>query len=124
MTNVGTSGGALAWEVVAPAAELGERPVWEPGTGCVIWVDIDAGQLHRFSPQDGDSVITTVGVSLGAAAPRAAGGYVLATKAGFLLTDADGAISGPSLRPAGMPDNVQFNDGAVDPAGRFWAGTQ
>jgi sugar lactone lactonase YvrE len=135
MTNPGLSGGGtvsggpapaagLAWEVVAPAAELGERPVWEASTGCVIWVDIDAGQLHRYSPADGDAVITTVGASLGAAAPRAGGGYVLATKAGFLLTNAAGEITGSPLRPGGMPDNVQFNDGAVDPAGRFWAGTQ
>jgi sugar lactone lactonase YvrE len=27
------------------------------------------------------------------------------------------------LRPVGMPPNVRFNDGACDPAGRFWAGT-
>jgi sugar lactone lactonase YvrE len=115
---------ALNWEVTAaPAVELGERPVWDANTGCMIWVDIAAGQLHRLSAQTGDSVIATAGVPVGAAAPRAGGGYVLATADGFRLTDASGGWAGPAARPAGMPASVQFNDGACDPAGRFWAGT-
>jgi sugar lactone lactonase YvrE len=115
----------LVWEVTAaPAVELGERPVWDARTGCVIWVDIAAGQLHRLSAQTGDSVIVSAGVPVGAAAPRAGGGYVLAAADGFLLTDAAGALAGPPLRPEGMPSGVQFNDGACDPAGRFWAGTR
>lgn len=118
------TGDRLSWEVTAaPAVELGERPVWDASTGCLIWVDIAAGQLHRLSARDGDSVITTAGVPLGAAAPRAGGGYVLATADGFRLTDASGALTGPPVRPDGMPSGVQFNDGACDPAGRFWAGT-
>jgi sugar lactone lactonase YvrE len=27
------------------------------------------------------------------------------------------------VRPASLPERVRFNDGACDPAGRFWAGT-
>ncbi len=118
------TGAGLTWTVTAaPAVELGERPVWDASTGCVIWVDIAAGQLHRLSERDGDSVIATAGVPVGAAAPRAGGGYVLAAADGFRLTDAAGALSAPVIRPAGMPPGVQFNDGACDPAGRFWAGT-
>lgn len=140
-------GSALSWEVAAPAgAELGERPVWNPNTGSLIWVDINAGELHQFSarPPDatagaaaagqagttgsaasgtGDTVIAAPGVPVGAAAPRAGGGYVLAAGDGFRLTGADGAADGPPLRPPGMPEYVRFNDGACDPAGRFWAGT-
>jgi sugar lactone lactonase YvrE len=136
---------ALSWEVVAAAgAELGERPVWDPSTGCLIWVDINAGELHQLGavrvgevPVDavrvdvgpgaagvGDSVIARAGVPVGAAAPRAGGGYVLAAADGFRLIGADGAAFGPPVRPRGMPDNVRFNDGACDPAGRFWAGTK
>ena len=119
------TGARLSWEVTAaPAVELAERPVWDARTGCVIWVDIAAGQLHRLSPQGGDSVIATAGVPVGAAVPRARGGYLLATADGFRLTDAAGAMAGPPVRPPGMPAGVQFNDGACDPAGRFWAGTR
>ena len=114
---------ALHWEVTAaPPAELGERPVWDASSGCLIWVDINAGQLHRLVPGGADEVIVSAGVPVGAAAPRTGGGYVLAAADGFRLIGADGA-AGPTVRPAGMPPNVRFNDGACDPAGRFWAGT-
>jgi sugar lactone lactonase YvrE len=114
----------LTWEVTAaPGVELAERPVWDALTGSLIWVDIPAGQLHRLSATAGDSVIATAGVAVGAAAPRAGGGYVLAAADGFRLVGADGSADGLAVRPAGMPDGVRFNDGACDPAGRFWAGT-
>jgi sugar lactone lactonase YvrE len=119
----------LTWEVAgAPGVELGERPVWDRSTGCLIWVDITTGQLHRlsvdqFGAEAGDSVIAAAGVPVGAAAPRADGGYVLAAADGFRLIGADGAAVGPPVGPPGMPQNVRFNDGACDPAGRFWAGT-
>ena len=120
----------LTWEVVAETgAQLGERPVWDPNASAVIWVDITTGNLHRFTPgsagREGvNRVLGSPGVPVGAAAPRAGGGYVLAAADGFRLTDPDGALAGPPLRPPGMPDNVRFNDGACDPAGRFWAGTE
>lgn len=120
----------LAWEVVAETgAQLGERPVWEPNTSSVVWVDISTGNLHRFTPgsaggQGANLILCTPGVPVGAAAPRAGGGYVLAAADGFRLTEADGTPAGPPLRPPGMPANVRFNDGACDPAGRFWAGTE
>jgi sugar lactone lactonase YvrE len=128
------TGEALTWEVaVAAGAELGERPVWNPNTNCLIWVDINAGELHQLDPSQvsatagsagaGDSVIMAAGVPVGAAAPRAGGGYVLAAADGFRLTGADGAAASPPLRPHGMPQSARFNDGMCDPAGRFWAGT-
>jgi sugar lactone lactonase YvrE len=118
------SGSGLTWDVAAASgAELGERPVWDPNTNCLIWVDINAGQLHRLSAERGDSLIASAGVPVGAAAPRAGGGYVLAAADGFRLIGADGAADGPPVRPSGMPEQARFNDGACDPAGRFWAGT-
>ena len=107
---------ALHWEVTAaPPAELGERPVWDASSGCLIWVDINAGQLHRLVPGGADEVIVSAGVPVGAAAPRTGGGYVLAAADGFRRIGPDGAC-GPAVRPAGMPANVRFNDGACDPA--------
>ncbi len=119
----------LSWAATAaPVAELGERPVWDTRTGCLIWVDITAGQLHQLcagpsGTAAADRVIATAGVPVGAAAPRAGGGYVIAAADGFRLIGPDGAAEGPPVRPAGLPPHVRFNDGACDPAGRFWAGT-
>jgi sugar lactone lactonase YvrE len=115
----------LDWEVAVPAgAELGERPFWDSGQACLMWVDINAGRLHRYRPGAGDEIaLDLAGVALGAAAPRRGGGYVLATSAGFRLTSPAGELEEGALRPPGMPADAKFNDGACDPAGRFWAGT-
>jgi sugar lactone lactonase YvrE len=48
---------------------------------------------------------------------------VLAAADGFRLTGPEGLSETGPLRPPGMGDDVRFNDGACDPAGRFWAGT-
>jgi sugar lactone lactonase YvrE len=115
---------APRWEVAVPArAELGERPVWDAAQHSMIWVDISAGRLHRFSATRADEVIVDLGIPLGAAAPRQGGGYVLAAADGFRLTDSAGAADGGPVRPDGMGEDLRFNDGACDPAGRFWAGT-
>jgi L-arabinonolactonase len=55
---------------------------------------------------------------------RARGGLVAGTRTGFAFLDtASGAVA-PIIDPeAGMPGN-RFNDGKVDRAGRFWAGTK
>jgi sugar lactone lactonase YvrE len=59
---------------------------------------------------------------LGAAAPAAGGGYVLAAGPGFLHLDDAGVIRELAQPEAGRTD-VRMNDGACDPQGRFWAGT-
>jgi sugar lactone lactonase YvrE len=114
------------WEVaVAAGAELGERPFWDQAQACLLWVDINAGRLHRHRPGQGNELVLELGrpAALGAAAGRRGGGYVLATSAGFQLTAPGGRIEHGAVRPSGMPADARFNDAACDPAGRFWAGT-
>src|SRR5262249_61157395 len=42
------------WEVViAAGAELGERPVWDPGRSWPTWVGINARRPHRDTPGRG-----------------------------------------------------------------------
>jgi sugar lactone lactonase YvrE len=115
----------LSWEVVvASGAELGERPFWDADQGCLMWVDINAGHLHRHRPGAGDEIVLeTSGAALGAAAGRRGGGHVLATSDGFRLAGPGGQLEEGALRPPRMPADARFNDGACDPAGRFWAGT-
>lgn len=120
----------MGWEVAAPArAELAEHPVWDAAREVLIWVDINAGRVHQFREDAGDGgggrdeILTDIGVAVGTAIPRRAGGYVLAAADGFRLIDAGGSPAAGPLRPAGMPEDVRFNDGACDQAGRLWAGT-
>lgn len=119
----------LQWEVaVAAGAELGERPVWDHAASCLLWVDIHAGRLHRYRPGEGSQLVlelVTDGTvtDVGAAAPRRGGGYVLAAADGFRLVGPEGEAQAGPLCPPGKADDIRFNDGHCDPAGRFWAGT-
>lgn len=110
------------WEIaLAAGAELAERPVWDCSDGSLLWVDIHAGAVHRLV--DGVDTAFRAGCPVGAAARRRGGGYVLATAHGFLLTGPDGVADSDPIRPPEQVEGQRFNDGAVDPAGRFWAGT-
>src|SRR5216683_1416968 len=113
----------LGWDVAVPAgAELGERPFWDSGQACLMWVDITAGRLHRYRPGAGDEIVLDLaGVALGAAAPRRGGGYVLATAAGFRLTGPlgwGGGVGASRARGGGVgASRVQLEQGALRPPG-------
>jgi sugar lactone lactonase YvrE len=103
-------------------ALLGEGPVWDPREELLLWVDIDAGQVHRLRP-GGAHEHFDVGQKVGAVVVRQSGGFALAVKNGFAFLDQWGG----ALRIVGSPEQDKpqnrMNDGKVDSAGRFWAGT-
>lgn len=114
----------LNWKVAIEAhAELGERPVWDEVSNTLVWVDINAGTIHRYAAKSGDEVLVNLGVSVGAVGLVHRGGYVAATALGFMFIDVSGHTVSDPIRPDGMTDDVRFNDGACDPYGRFYAGT-
>jgi sugar lactone lactonase YvrE len=108
------------------AAEHCEGPVWDDVRSELLWVDIGDGVLHRGRPGAGGTIehlgALTIDGPLGAVAPAAGGGWVVAAGPGFGLLREDGALEWLARPDAGRPE-VRMNDGAVDPAGRFWAGT-
>jgi len=105
---------------------LSEGPRWDEERQELLWVDILGRGFHRATLTDDqrpDRVRTmALDRHVGAAAPVAGGGYVLAAGQGFLFVDDDGSICQLAQPEAGNPD-VRMNDGACDPEGRFWAGT-
>lgn len=105
---------------------LSEGPRWDEENQELLWVDILGCRFHRATvTADGrpDRVRTiTVDRHVGAVAPVAGGGYLLAAGPGFVFVDAGGAIRELAQPEAGHPE-VRMNDGACDPQGRFWAGT-
>ena len=113
------------------AAEHGEGPRWDADRGELLWVDISAGLLRRATV-DPAGALTEVathrgGDTVGAVAPAAAGGWLLAAGGGFTHLAPDGtarvllelAGEGGSEESGG----TRMNDAACDPAGRFLAGT-
>jgi sugar lactone lactonase YvrE len=109
--------------VLDARAELGEGPVWESRSARLIWVDILRGRVHRFDPATGGDEMRDVGEPVGAAVPAADGSLILATMSGFARLDFDTGRVTPIAPVEADRSETRMNDGACDPAGRFWAGT-
>jgi sugar lactone lactonase YvrE len=104
-------------------AELGEGPIWDPDAACLYFVDIEQGLVHRYDPDTQTSRSQPVGSMVGAVALTGSDDLVLAVRGGFARLD---PVSGRTCPIAGVEvdgSDLRMNDGKVDPAGRFWAGT-
>jgi sugar lactone lactonase YvrE len=104
--------------------ELGEGPRWDGRSGHLYFVDIRRGNFIRRQLATGKMEQSYIGMPLGAIGFCRSEKLVMATKAGFGLWDLKTRTIEmvPGLRIDRM--DTRFNDGVVDSAGRFWAGTQ
>jgi sugar lactone lactonase YvrE len=102
---------------------LGEGPLWNPAQACLYWVDIEAGHLYQSQPGLQGYSKTHFDTPLGAFCFTAQGGFILATGDGFLAWEGDQAQPSLMWNPLPGRAGVRLNDGKVDPAGRFWAGS-
>ena len=104
-----------------------ESPRWDGRDGGLAWIDMATGRFHRGRIeggrlQQGGSVL--VGSKIGAPAPliEAGAGWIVATERGVVhVADAGGITS--VVADLAAPDDY-MNDGACDPSGRFWVGSQ
>ena len=104
-------------------AEVGEGPAWDAAGRRLLWVDITGSKVHIYNPLSGVDRSIDVGQHVGAAAPRAAGGLMLALRGSFGVLDLESeAVSIVADTEAANPAN-RMNDGKCDRAGRFWAGS-
>jgi sugar lactone lactonase YvrE len=103
-------------------AYLGEGPVWDPRSGRVLWVDIADGLVLSTDPADGSTSERRLPKSVSVVLPRARGGYVAALEDGFYVLPDEGEPERIARVEADDP-RTRFNDGEIDPQGRFWAGT-
>lgn len=102
---------------------VGEGPLWHPGERRLYWVDIDGFAVHRIDPASGEHHEWRMESEPSALAMHAGGGLVVAQRKGFYHLDTDsGGVT--LIAPAPYDTSrFRFNDGRVDPAGRFWVGT-
>lgn len=98
---------------------LGEGPCWDARAGRLYWFDIKRLKLHGFEPESGRTQEWPLPVQSSAAAPREAGGLVLATNQGLALFDPDRG-SFHLHHPLQAPEGFRVNDGKIDVAGRLW----
>lgn len=104
-------------------SELGECPVWSVREQALYWADILGCKLHRLDPKKHSISTISLPEELGCFGLRKKGGFIVALRSGVYLLSENG-ILGKKLadNPSGSTDS-RFNDGRVDPWGRFWAGT-
>lgn len=104
-------------------AQLGESPVWDDRSQQLHWVDILAGDVHTYRPDSAHDRVRSLTQPVGAVALAQPGRLVLAAADGFRILDL--ATSASNLVAEVEQDRAdnRMNDGKVDPAGRFWAGT-
>lgn len=109
---------------VACGCTLGEGPVWDHRTGTLLWVDIKAPAVWRFTPASGDVQTLSIPERIGFVAltpdPRV---VIAGLKSGLArLRLADGALE-PIVAPEPDSPSQRINDGAVGPDGSLYFGT-
>ena len=102
---------------------VGECPLWNRAEACLYWVDIDGFAIHRLDPASGAHRSWTTDCEPTALGLHAGGGLVVALRSGFARFDTDSGAFTPIAPAPYDTGKVRFNDGRVDPAGRFWVGT-
>lgn len=108
----------------ATAHVLGEGPCWNPTRSEVVWLDI-LGERIYHARLDGDRLVdgsaTATPGPVGFVAPTADGSLIAGVGLDLVVVTDDGVE-----RLAGTghtaPGPTRINDGAVDPAGRVFAG--
>jgi sugar lactone lactonase YvrE len=105
-------------------ATLGEGPLWDARTSALYWVDIVAGAVF-VQPADADrptriDVETQVGCLGLTDDPQV---LVTGMRTGWHLLDICSGDRSFLADPEADRPACRFNDGSVDPAGRFWTGS-
>ena len=108
------------WAISEVVSDLGEGPIWTPETNSVTWTDITQNTFHTANIDTGKTESFGVPSMIGAIAHTKDGHYIAATQKGFARISVDGQYS---PLHSFLQDDMRMNDGKVDPAGRFWAGS-
>ena len=109
--------------VAAVNNKAGEGPIWSSQEQALYWIDIYNPCVYRFYPATGKLESLDVALPITALALRASGGMAAATRNGFAFWDPRTLEFDFIANPQADKPYIRFNDGAVDPCGRFWAGT-
>ncbi len=109
---------------VAVGNELGEGVLWNEQRQTVWWTDIEGSKLFEFDP-DTDALQTRDTPHRVACFGFVEGtdSLIVAFDQGIALYDPQSAEIDWLVGPDVLSDGLRFNDGKIDPEGRFWVGT-
>ena len=102
---------------------LGESPVWVPERGLLIFVDISGRKLYRYDTEANQVEHVSVDEDIGCVAVARGGGYVAGMRSGVWLLNESGTKRRKLVNNPEDQASSRFNDGRVDPAGRYLTGT-
>lgn len=115
------------------ATAFGESPVWHAPSRSLFWVDITGRAIRRLDTGTGTTRAWAlpeepgcIGLVAGEEPIGTAGSpvaLVAALRSGFHLLDLASGALGRLTGPLFDTTRYRFNDGTVDQAGRFWAGS-
>lgn len=109
--------------VTQDKAILGEGPLWDDREKVLWWIDIVGKKLQRFDPSNSTNTTFDLPEKPGTVVLAEDGRLVLALQSGFYWFDPKTEKLTFIANPDEDQPETRFNDGKVDPAGRFWAGT-
>ncbi|XP_058260228.1 regucalcin [Hemibagrus wyckioides] len=109
--------------VVKEQNEIGEGPVWEEKDASLLYVDIYGPKISRWNSLTNQIESMRTETYVGCVVPRRSGGYVIGEGTRFAAVDWEKRTIMTIAKVDMEKTNTRFNDGKVDPAGRFFAGT-
>jgi L-arabinonolactonase len=111
-------------QTVPVANVLGEGIVWNAHRQTAWWTDIQSSKLYEYDPVteslkswDTPYRVACFGFVEGSA------DLIVAFDQGIARFDVQSGRVGWLVQPGVLGDGIRFNDGRIDPAGRFWVGT-
>jgi sugar lactone lactonase YvrE len=103
--------------------DLGESALWDDRRSVLYWVDITGATVYARDWSGGSIRTLAMPDLVGSVGLRARGGLVAALRHAVAYCDMDrGTVEVVRVLEADLSGN-RFNDGAVDPRGRFWFGS-
>ena len=110
--------------IVSCQDTLGESHLWDYRRNALFWVDIENGLIHSYKPESKNIETYQFGEKVGCIAMHESGGFILATELGLNYWSPYSGCKKEFLPIKHSHKESMFNDGKVDPLGRFWIGSK
>uniref|UniRef100_A0A7N5JQI6 Regucalcin n=1 Tax=Ailuropoda melanoleuca TaxID=9646 RepID=A0A7N5JQI6_AILME len=107
--------------VLRENCRCGESPVWEEASNSLLFVDIPAKKVCRWDSLSKRVQQVTVEAPVSSVALRQGGGYVATIGTKFCALNWEDRSAVALATVDKDKKNNRFNDGKVDPAGRYFA---
>jgi len=102
---------------------LPEGPIWDHRTDALLWVDINAGNLLRWTAGQPVEIVCSDPDYVSWVSPADGGNLVIAGGSGIRIVSGDGRHVAAVAGAPAIESSLRFNDGGVDARGRLLIGT-